>query len=186
MKQLLLVLILAAVVFAQEDGIFLPDEMSDTLYWLEELGQDEPVIVAVVEEEKKAEKETVVEENQWGSEDFEVIDLAEADTPDIPDYIEISETTVDPDLGDVEIRPEILLSVDAANQTLIIDFLDNNDGKIIEIVNLSGNPVFEMPVVANDNIVNFSLKEFAEGVYIIRILSPENRKSIFSKAIVIG
>jgi hypothetical protein len=84
-----------------------------------------------------------------------------------------------------EIRPEILLSINEAAQTIDCEFLDNSEEKMIEIVSLSGVSALEIVLPAG-NTAKISSRTLKRGVYIIRILSSKTKNSIYSKAIVIG
>lgn len=114
------------------------------------------------------------------------VELLGQEEPVSEETISFTETAVEPVSGENEIRPEILLSIDLATQMLVCDFLENDNGKIIQIVTLSGDSVFEILASADEKSVGLSLKKLESGVYIVRILSPETRRSIFSKAIVVG
>lgn len=146
MKKTLLILSFFAMIFAQEDGAFIPDEMTDSL---------------------------VVNDTLFSIEE-------------IVENTEITGTTVEPSTGESEIIPEILLSVNEETQIIAFDFQQNCKGKVIEIVNLVGDLIFEVSAATEENSVSFSFKDFEKGIYIVRILAPETRRSVFSKAIVIG
>jgi len=145
MKKTLLILAFFAMIFAQEDGIYIPDEMT-------EIADDDSL--------------------------FSIEEIA--------GNTEITETAVEPNLGEREIVPEILLSINEKTQIIAFDFQESSNGKTIEIINLTGDLVFKISAKTNESSISFSFKDFEKGIYIVRILIPETRRSVFSKAIVIG
>lgn len=163
MKRTILLFALTTMIFAQEDGLFIPDEMTDamiadSLFSVELLGENE--------------------NTQENSEVTENLELAE--------NVEMTEASVDANLGEMKINQEILLSINSENKTLVCDFSGNCNEKVIELVNLAGDLVFEISAPATENSISLPLQTIENGIYIIRVLSKESRRSIFSKAIVIG
>jgi hypothetical protein len=97
-------------------------------------------------------------------------------------------TEVYENLADVvENQSEVLLSINDASKTIVCDFLLNTtEEKIIEIVSISGISITEVSVNSSQKSVTIPVDKFQKGIYIIRILSKETKKSVLSKAIVVG
>jgi hypothetical protein len=184
MKKFFLFFLSATFVFAAnlvntwDDGEIVLDQSADTL-----LSTDDFVVEAIFpenisdEESASDEKVCLAEENSTLAPDF----VAEALVSQ-----EFVFETVDELLGDDDDGlPKILFTISEDAQ-IICEFINSSGEKIIEFVCITGNSVLEILAGADENLIKIPSGRLGSGIYIVRILSPNTRNSLFSKAIVIG
>ncbi|MCL1947373.1 MAG: hypothetical protein FWF51_09550 [Chitinivibrionia bacterium] len=215
MKKLFCVFALSALVFAQEAGEFVPVELAflttessvvsdggsldftveaiepievieaveaiiadvaEPVFEVVEMGESGEV-ETIAEVEVVAEIETVVE--------IEAVALAEVLNEDLA----FEEITIESLIEEQSVEnslPKILFTVNGDAQ-IICEFTNSGEDKIIEIVCISqGKAVLEISASATENHISIPSGKLDSGIYIVRILSSQNKSSLFSKAIVIG
>jgi len=190
MKKLLCVFVLAAFAFAQdawEEGKFVQGELAFLTtesgvvsdggnfdFTVEAIGA-EPVF-EVVDREETNDIEAAVD-------DIEAVD--ETFKEEIA-FERISIETIDEERFLEDELPKILFTVDEGAQ-IICEFMNSSEDKIIEVVCISeGKAVLEISASAAENLISIPLGELNSGIYIVRVLSPQKKSSLFSKAVVIG